>query len=135
MQQCFNTRRRLLFNNLRFTALRWRYLTRLHMSGSCYFNRTHTTTGVIETRLQRSVGPWPVSYSYAQSVVLLERGIIPSQGHCKHTGQHRQKETHTHASSGIRIHDPSIGINEDISCLRRRGQGDRPWTAYLSQFS
>jgi hypothetical protein len=51
-----------------------------------------------------------------QSVGLLGQGISPSQ---------TQIETHRHASSVIRTHDPSVGVGEDIVTGRCR-----PWTAF-----
>jgi hypothetical protein len=35
-------------------------------------------------------------------------------------------DTYIHASSGIRIHDPSVRAVEDSMCPRRRGHWDRP---------
>jgi hypothetical protein len=63
-----------------------------------------------------------------QPVGLLGRMINRSQGRCLHTEQHKHRinaHTDIHASSGIRTHDPSVRANEDSSCLRPRGHGDR----------
>jgi hypothetical protein len=63
--------------------------------------------------LQPFVGPWPLFQFldlFAQSVVLLGRGISPSQDRYLHTGQHKQRikaHTYIHASSVIRTHDPT----------------------------
>jgi hypothetical protein len=53
-----------------------------------------------------------------QLVVLLERGISPSQ--CRYLTQ-----TDLHALSGSRTHDPSVRAGEYRSCLRPRGHCDR----------
>jgi hypothetical protein len=52
----------------------------------------------------------------------LDGGISPSQGRYLHTEQHKHRinASDIHASSGIRIHDPSIWAGEDRSWLRLR---------------
>jgi hypothetical protein len=43
-----------------------------------------------------------------------------------YTGQHKHRiNANIHACSGIRIHDPSVQVGENISCLRPRGHCDR----------
>jgi len=37
----------------------------------------------------------------------------------------KNADTHIHASSVIRTHDPSFRAVEDSTCLRRRGHWDR----------
>jgi hypothetical protein len=37
----------------------------------------------------------------------------------------KNADTHIHASSGIRTHDPSVRAVEDSTCLRPRGHWDR----------
>jgi hypothetical protein len=44
-------------------------------------------------------------------------------------------QTNIHASSRIRIHDPSVRSSEDSSCLRPRGHCDRNIVYYILQFS
>jgi hypothetical protein len=59
---------------------------------------------------------------------LLGRVISPSQGRYLHTGQHKHRinaHRHTHASSGIRTHDPRVRASEDSSYLIPRGHRDR----------
>jgi hypothetical protein len=84
--------------------------------------------------LQPFVGPWPhlqFRNLLSQTVGLLEREIIPSQGHYQHTEHKHRKNAHTdiHALSGIRTHNPSVLASEDSSCLRPRGHFDRPTLA------
>jgi hypothetical protein len=56
---------------------------------------------------------------FGKMVGLLGRGIGPTQGLYLHrTTQHRKTRTHIHASSGIRIHDPSFRTAEDSTCLK-----------------
>jgi hypothetical protein len=66
----------------------------------------------------------------AFSVGLLGRGISPSQGRYLHTEQHKRRinahNTDIHALSGIRTHDPCVRATQDSSCLRPRGNCDRP---------
>jgi hypothetical protein len=65
---------------------------------------------------------------FTQTVGLLGRVLSPSQGRYLHTGQlkHRVKaHTDIHASSGIRIHDPSVLASEGSSCPRPRAYCDR----------
>jgi hypothetical protein len=63
---------------------------------------------------------------FTQSVGLLGGLISPSQGRYLHTGQHKHRiNEDIHASSGVRIHDPSVREGEDNSCLRARGRCDR----------
>jgi hypothetical protein len=66
-----------------------------------------------------------------QSVVLLKRGIIPTQGRYLH--KHRTKQTNIRTLSGIGTHDPSVRASEDISCLRPRGHCVRPNAHIVSQ--
>jgi hypothetical protein len=70
-------------------------------------------------RIFRSVGP-------------LGRGISPSQGLYLHIEYHKHRinahNTNIDALSGIRTHDPRPRAVEDSSCLRPRGQCDRPST-------
>jgi hypothetical protein len=44
------------------------------------------------------------------------------------TTQTEQTQTKIHASSGIRTHDPIVGVGEDGSCLRPRGHCDRQFS-------
>jgi hypothetical protein len=71
------------------------------------------------------LGCFSVSWSYTQSVGLLQRGISPSQGRYLHTEQHKHRinahNTDVPALSGNRAHDPSVRAGEDSSCLRPRG--------------
>jgi hypothetical protein len=63
-----------------------------------------------------------------QSVGLLGRVIIPSQGLYLNTGQHKHRTnayTGIHALSGIRTHDPSVRASEDSSFRRPRGHCDQ----------
>jgi hypothetical protein len=53
-----------------------------------------------------------------QSVGFLGRGISPSQG--RYLAQTQNKHRHP-CLSGLRTHDPSVRVGEDISCLRPRG--------------
>jgi hypothetical protein len=73
------------------------------------------------------LGCFSVSWSFTQSVELLRWGINPGKAAtCTHrTAQTQNKGTHIHASSRIRIHDPSVWVREDSSCLRPRGNCDR----------
>jgi hypothetical protein len=49
-------------------------------------------------------------------------GDLPCRKAATYTGQHREEiRTGTHASSGIRIHDPSVWADEDITCFRPHG--------------
>jgi hypothetical protein len=77
------------------------------------------------------------SWSYIQSLGLLGRVIIPSQGRYLHTEQQKHRinanNTDIHDLSGIRTHDPSVRASEDSSCLRSRGHCDRP--CYLLRIS
>jgi hypothetical protein len=53
-------------------------------------------------------------------------GISPTQSCYLYTGQHNQnKSTDTHALSGIRTHDPSVGVGEDSSWFRPHSHWDR----------
>jgi hypothetical protein len=61
-----------------------------------------------------------------QSVELTGLGISPSQNRYLH--KQRKPQTDNHTLSGIRTHDPSVRAGEDMSCLRPRGQCNRPWT-------
>jgi hypothetical protein len=77
-----------------------------------------------------TLAAFSVSWSYTQSVGLLEQGIGPSQGHYLHIGEHKPRinaqNSDICALSGIRAHDPSVRVSEDSSCLRPRGHCDRP---------
>jgi hypothetical protein len=69
---------------------------------------------------------WNLWIYFGHLVGLLGRGISPTQGLYLHrTAQHRKTQTHIHASSGIRTHDPNIRTVEHSRCLRPRGQWDR----------
>jgi hypothetical protein len=73
------------------------------------------------TALCWALASFSVSWSFTESVGLLGWGIIPSQGHYLHTGQHEHRintHKHLHASSGIQTHDPCVSAGEDSSCLR-----------------
>jgi hypothetical protein len=48
--------------------------------------------------------------------------------------QTQNKHTDIHASSGIRIHDPSVRTGEDVSCFRLRSHCDRPLTVVRMSF-
>jgi hypothetical protein len=79
---------------------------------------------IIIMALQFFVGSGPhfsVSWSYTQSVGLLERGISPSQGLYLHTKQHKHRikahNTDNHSLSGFRTHDPRVRTSEESSCL------------------
>jgi hypothetical protein len=50
-------------------------------------------------------------------------GISPTQGFYLHTQHNTGKCGHIHASSGIRIHDPSVRAAEDCTCLAAIGTG------------
>jgi hypothetical protein len=67
---------------------------------------------------------------FIQSVGLLGRVISLSQGRYLHT---EQTHTDIHASSGIRIHDPSVRVGEDSSSLKPRGHCNRPSCLSLLQ--
>jgi hypothetical protein len=81
--------------------------------------------------LQPFVGPWPFRRfpNLFNTVGRTPWWVIsPSQGRYLHTGQHKYKinaHTNIHASSGFRIHNPSIRVGEGSSCLRPRGHCDR----------
>jgi hypothetical protein len=65
-------------------------------------------------------------YLFGQLVGLLGGGISPTQGlYLNRTTQHRKTRTHIHASSGIRIHDPSFRAAEDGTCLIPLSHWDR----------
>jgi hypothetical protein len=68
--------------------------------------------------------------SFRQSVWLLGRGISQSQGRYLHRTTRTQKKTDIHASSGLRTHDPSVCVGEDISCLWPCGDCDRRAETY-----
>jgi hypothetical protein len=63
-------------------------------------------------------------FLFTRTTAFLVWVIRPSQGRYRHTDTH----THTdfHALSWIRIHNPSIWVSEDNSCLRSRSHCDRP---------
>jgi hypothetical protein len=66
---------------------------------------------------------------FTQTVGLLGWVISPSQGHYLRTEQHKHRinsHTDSHASSGIRTHDPSVWAGEASSCLRPHAHCDRP---------
>jgi hypothetical protein len=93
-------------------------LYRLHYRGRCGKQVLYVTKS-FSFFLYQDLQPFcwaqaSLSVPYTQSVVLLGKGISPSQEH-----------THIHASSGIRTHDLSVGADEDSSCLRPRGHCDR----------
>jgi hypothetical protein len=81
--------------------------------------------------------PWNALFHFSflilrQSVLLLGRGISPSQGPYLNTLQHKHRKTHTHTHtsnihgrSGIRTHDHSDHASEDSSCLRLLSCRDR----------
>jgi hypothetical protein len=81
--------------------------------------------------LQPFVGLWPILQfrnNFSQTVGLLGRVIIPSQGLYLNTGQYKHRineHTDIHTLSGIRTHDPSVRASEDSSCLRPRGHCNR----------
>jgi hypothetical protein len=60
---------------------------------------------------------------YTESLGLLVRRIIPSQGR---TAQTQNKRTDIHVSSGIRTQYPNVEAAEDHSCIRPHGDCDRP---------
>jgi hypothetical protein len=84
------------------------------------------------------VGPWPLLQFrnlFTQTVGLFGRVISPSQGLCLYTGQHKHRInalTNIHASSRIRIYDPSVRTSEDSSCLRPPGYPDRLLLTYTA---
>jgi hypothetical protein len=59
---------------------------------------------------------------FTQTVALLGRVIIPSQGLYLNTGQHKQNKRidtpNIHALSGFRAHNPSVRTDADGSSLR-----------------
>jgi hypothetical protein len=81
--------------------------------------------------LHPSLGPglfFSFVIMFTQSVGLLGRVIIPSQGRYLHTGQHKHRinaHIYIHALSRIQTQDPSVRASEDSSCLRPRGHCDR----------
>jgi hypothetical protein len=63
---------------------------------------------------------------FRQLVVLFGWGIGPPQGLYLHkTTQNRKTRTYFHASSRIRIHDPSVRAAEESTCLRPLGHWDQ----------
>jgi hypothetical protein len=60
----------------------------------------------------------PQFLNLRQSVRLLGPGFKPVA--------RQLPNTNIHALSGIRTHDPSVLVGEDISCFRPRGHCDRP---------
>jgi hypothetical protein len=54
-------------------------------------------------------------------------GDQPSRKAPTYLGQTNTEKTRTdvHASSGIQNHGPAVRMDEDISCLRQRGNCDR----------
>jgi hypothetical protein len=65
---------------------------------------------------------------FTQTVGLLGRLIILSEGRYLHTRQHKHRinaHTDIYALSGIRTQDPSVRAGEDSSCLRLRCHYDR----------
>jgi hypothetical protein len=65
-----------------------------------------------------------------QTVGLLGRVIITSQGRYLHTGQHKHRinpHIDIHALNEFRTYDPIVQASEDSSCLRPRGHGVRPY--------
>jgi len=65
---------------------------------------------------------WNLWIYYEYLVRLLGRGISPTQGlYLRRKTQQKNADTHIHASSGIRTHDPSVQVVEDSTCLRPRG--------------
>jgi hypothetical protein len=69
---------------------------------------------LITSLLHDSAALWTLT---AFSVGFLRREISPSQGRYLHTD--------SHASKGIRNHNPNVGAGEDGPCLRPRGHSDR----------
>jgi hypothetical protein len=89
-----------------------------------------------------SVGhPWNALFHFSffilrQSADLLWRGISPSQARYLHRTtqtQNKRRQADRHASIEIRTHDSSVQASENISCLRLRGQYDRPFT-YINEW-
>jgi hypothetical protein len=81
--------------------------------------------------LQPFVGPWTLFKFldiFTQSVVLLGRGINPSQGRYLHIEQdkHRINLQNIQALSGIRPPDSIVRASKNSSCLRLRSHCDRP---------
>jgi hypothetical protein len=69
------------------------------------------------------VGPLPLFQILDPICSRFGRGISPSQGHPTHNNTDtEQTHTDTHASIGIRTHDPSARASEDSSCLRPRSR-------------
>jgi hypothetical protein len=63
---------------------------------------------------------------FGHLVGLLGREISSTQClNLRRTTQHRKTQTHIHASSGIRTHDPSVRAVEVCTCLRPCGHWDR----------
>jgi hypothetical protein len=61
---------------------------------------------------------------FTHSAELLGLGISPLQDGYLHTKQHKHRiNLKIHASSGIQIHDHTVGAAKDGSCLRPRGLG------------
>jgi hypothetical protein len=70
---------------------------------------------------------------FLQTVELLGRVIIPSQGRYLNTGQHKHRinaHTDIHGLSGFRTHDPSVRASEDSSSLIPHGHCDRQFLSY-----
>jgi hypothetical protein len=61
--------------------------------------------------------------------------ISPSQGRYLQAGQHKHRinaHTNSHASNGIRNHDPNVRASENSSCRRPRGHCDRNTYVFTS---
>jgi hypothetical protein len=87
----------------------------------------HNLISELYTSIGRLVGP-------------LGWGISPTQGfYLRRTTQHRKRQAHIHARSGIRSRDPSFRGEEDSTCPRPRchwnGKSNVVWSTDLFMWS
>jgi hypothetical protein len=65
--------------------------------------------------------PETYGFVFGHLVGLFGLGTSPSQTHyLRWRAQHRNARKYIHASSGIRIHDPSVRAVEDRTCVLDR---------------
>jgi hypothetical protein len=84
----------------------------------------------LPTVLQSSVGPWPlfsflILYTVGRTPWMGNQPVIRPLPTYRRTQTHNKRNIDIHASSGIRIHDPSVRASEDNSCLSQHGHCDR----------
>jgi hypothetical protein len=80
------------------------------------------TEGSLPYLQEPSTGPYPEPDLHSSFLIIdsLDGGSARRKA-ATYTWQHKHKiNKNIHAFSGIRMHDPSVRADEDISCLRRR---------------